>query len=644
MLLPQSPSTIRGDMKIAENKKRCSASTLRDGSYVADRRCDLIFEADERSKLFRLSTCEDEREPVTRIWQCDKYFDQGVEGACHKEGTEVLTDDGWVDFRNVKKTSRLATVNQATNNLEFQLPSALVRYHYDGDLIISKNRNVKFAVTPDHRMYVRRWNERARSLNDNYEFVSAGNLGWYLGLMAAPVSTCGDGSPLSTFIIGKLKVKANTFLEFLGLFIADGCIYHEEGKSYRIEIAAKKRRKRENAVRILGEMGVRYVTYKDRYTIHHKALFNYLKPFSDKGVLEKRIPPVLRYASAEQIRLFIDGFCSGDGHVTKCGRTFLYTSSKDLADGLQELLLRIGVRSSIIKREPRDACIEGRLIKKENVSASYVVSPWRKTSLSLETKTISTEKYSGDVYCATVPNSTLITRYEGTILISGNCAAFGFGHVLASMPVQALGLTNDYLRKELYWEAQRHDQFPGGEFPGAKPKQGGTSLLAILKLAKKLGWIDGYHWGFGLRDLQMGIAYEGPAYVGVQWFRGMYRPDKDGYLRTTGGKVGGHCICIVGVDMESRRFIIHNSWGKDWGMDGEAYISFDDMDFLLKEGGQVAFVIGQHYNPTCDNRKKYSCFPKEDPLDGGHDPVLWRVLVNNEMIAKAINWLKELFK
>jgi hypothetical protein len=50
---------------------------------------------------------------------------------------------------------------------------------------------------------------------------------------------------------------------------------------------------------------------------------------------------------------------------------------------------------------------------------------WSGSNLSITRKTqIETDHYRGAVYCATVPNGTLITRREGTVLVSGNsCVA-----------------------------------------------------------------------------------------------------------------------------------------------------------------------------------------------------------------------------
>ena len=39
--------------------------------------------------------------------------------------------------------------------------------------------------------------------------------------------------------------------------------------------------------------------------------------------------------------------------------------------------------------------------------------------------------------------------------------------------------------------------------------------------------------------------------------------------------LGGHCLCVVGYDLDKDWAIVQNSWGKDWGIQGRCYIPFE---------------------------------------------------------------------
>jgi len=38
--------------------------------------------------------------------------------------------------------------------------------------------------------------------------------------------------------------------------------------------------------------------------------------------------------------------------------------------------------------------------------------------------------------------------------------------------------------------------------------------------------------------------------------------------------VGGHCVCIVGYDLNTQMFLIRNSWGASWGISGYCWMPF----------------------------------------------------------------------
>ena len=176
----------------------------------------------------------------------------------------------------------------------------------------------------------------------------------------------------------------------------------------------------------------------------------------------------------------------------------------------------------------------------------------------------------------------------------GACVGFGVSHELAARPSEVPDLTDDYARRNIYWEAQKIDPWEGGAYPGASPFYEGTSVLAGVKIAKDLGWFDSYRWAFGLRDLQLGVGYNGPALMGLAWYEDMYYPDSKGYIHPTGKLAGGHCILCNAISVKLGRFTLHNSWGRHWGKEGECYITFDDMNKLLNQNGEAVFFLHRH--------------------------------------------------
>ena len=172
----------------------------------------------------------------------------------------------------------------------------------------------------------------------------------------------------------------------------------------------------------------------------------------------------------------------------------------------------------------------------------------------------------------------------------GACVGFGVTHELIARPSEVKDLSNQFSRN-LYFEAQKIDPWDGGAYPGAIPFYEGTSVLAGVKVAQSMGYFKEYRWSFGIDDLILGVGYSGPAVMGLAWYEGMFFPDKDGYIRPTGRLAGGHCILCKGINIKQNRFLLHNSWGKDWGMNGTCYISIDDMNTLLNQDGEAVFFI-----------------------------------------------------
>ena len=185
----------------------------------------------------------------------------------------------------------------------------------------------------------------------------------------------------------------------------------------------------------------------------------------------------------------------------------------------------------------------------------------------------------------------------------GACVGFGVAHELIARPAEVQGLTEKFAKEDIYWEAQKIDPWDGGSYPGARPFYEGSSILAGVKVAKKLGWIEEYRWAFGLRDLMLGVGYNGPALIGINWYQDMMRPDANNFIHATGRSYGGHCILVNAINVKKGYFTLHNSWGSSWGDGGECYITFEDMDILLKDRGEAVFFLHRHNNAQPDEEE-----------------------------------------
>lgn len=161
----------------------------------------------------------------------------------------------------------------------------------------------------------------------------------------------------------------------------------------------------------------------------------------------------------------------------------------------------------------------------------------------------------------------------------GACVGFGTSGELAALPESVEGITNAYA-SDLYHDAQQVDEWPGDDYDG-------TSVLAGAKVAKSRGYYSSYLWANNEADVAATISNYGPVIVGFNWHEDMMDTDSDGFVHATGEVVGGHCVVIIGFNVEESYYTFRNSWGKSWGISGEGKISRADFVKLMADEGDV---------------------------------------------------------
>lgn len=134
----------------------------------------------------------------------------------------------------------------------------------------------------------------------------------------------------------------------------------------------------------------------------------------------------------------------------------------------------------------------------------------------------------------------------------------------------------------LYSKATQLDDYPG-QYP---PTDTGSDGLSVAKALQAAGEISGYQHTFTLNDALLALT-QTPVITGVNWYEAMFNPDADGRLHPTGAVAGGHEFVVDEIDVENKRVWMTNSWGASWGVQGRAYLTWDDWGTLLGQQGDV---------------------------------------------------------
>lgn len=182
----------------------------------------------------------------------------------------------------------------------------------------------------------------------------------------------------------------------------------------------------------------------------------------------------------------------------------------------------------------------------------------------------------------------------------GACVGFAWSHELSARPsVYRVGA--DFATK-VYRRARQIDPWPGEDYSGTSVLAGIKSVMETLN-AKGEPLYGGYRWAFGIQDVVRTIGYKGPVVLGINWHYSMYFPDKNHFITPTKEPIGGHAILANGVkvvridnslaatweniDLDRSYVRLHNSWGKDYGDGGDAYITLRNLDTLLRNNGEA---------------------------------------------------------
>lgn len=309
------------------------------------------------------------------------------------------------------------------------------------------------------------------------------------------------------------------------------------------------------------------------------------------GSGKKRLHSVITTGPRDFQEAIFEGWMAGDGYARRGNRQGV-TVSHQLAMGMYDIAQSIGKRPSIRRSEPKIshgvkvrqprwdlemAINESGVNYRSQIDDKHV---WRKV------QGVVSEPFEGPVYNLEVEGDN---SYVAEGVGVHNCVGHAIAHEGAARPVVVEQVTHE-TAMEIYRRALQLDPWEGEEDEG-------TSVLAGIKAATERGWYKEYRWAFGLADMLDTLGYWGPCVLGINWYEQMFFPDSVGVIRPEGEVAGGHAILAMGVSINKKRVRLHNSWGDGWGLSGDCYISFDDLDRLLQEQGECCIPIKRSHGP-----------------------------------------------
>lgn len=294
------------------------------------------------------------------------FYIRGISRACcYDEETEVLTNSGWKRFPEVSDHDEVATLEPETGRLIYVRPEDYYEFDYNGVMYRVCNRAVDLLVTPDHRMLVCFFDRRSRMRGEqNWVLVPAAEVAgkrveykrdakWIAKTPAfveiPPVyrSTKGEGQKAH----GPLYLPTIPFAKFLGYFLAEGHLHHTGGSGYGIVLTQSNSKILSDMIETVQAMGFQPNVRQHRTTYQVRffslPLFCWLECHAYANG-EKCVPKLVKNLGYDALKALWDGLIAGDGsmhHAT--GHIQFYTTSKTLADDVQEIALKLGLSASI---------------------------------------------------------------------------------------------------------------------------------------------------------------------------------------------------------------------------------------------------------------------------------------------------------
>jgi thymidylate synthase (FAD) len=340
---------------------------------------------------------------------------------CYDDATEVLTEGGWKPWPEVTGDELFATCT-IDGRLQYQPALRLVRKEHSGHMVGFRGMSLDLLVTPDHRVLAAPMTTRAGGSDLRFSLRPAHSV---LGLAHRHVTTADwFGEPLEFFSFEGRRFPTDPLLRLVGFFIRDGFL----GASNHVVFNLRKPREIAYLRGAADALGLEVREWRNRHQavpVPASMRLLFAECYDDRR--EKVIPRRLLDLALGHLASLWDGLLSSGGSVQRRGenrvdRETYYTTSKKLADQVQELALKLGRSASVRPHRiaPGDGHFGSRHRWRVTVYGSRNSKPALCRTRSDADNQMGVERYDGVIHCVEVPNRTLYVRRNGYAVWCGN--------------------------------------------------------------------------------------------------------------------------------------------------------------------------------------------------------------------------------
>lgn len=325
--------------------------------------------------------------------------------SCFSGDTEILTEDGFVEFKMYDGITPVAQYNIETQEISYVDPLDF-RMIPNQKVCVFENENTSLKLTPNHECIIQVQNGKKYMKKVPFEELAGHGQSKYAWVNA-----------------GYYKYEKCWFIKddmtrLVACFVADGS--YSESKT-QIRFGFTKKHKIERFRNMVDRLGVDYdekVQGKLKVTYFTISDFDYVCNMKRYCTADKTL---LKPAMTELNPLvYLEEASHWDGHVNHTNLITVSSTNRSTLDSMQIMAVQSGVRARLYKvKDERD-----------NVSDTWTLSyNLNKKPLSrFESKDIDLRTHHNtnhNVYCVTVPEHNIVIRHNGKVSIQGNCN-FGF--------------------------------------------------------------------------------------------------------------------------------------------------------------------------------------------------------------------------